>query len=105
MYKPTKKHFTIMLGSLVVILLAFGLLRLKFGQFLPDTIDKNLPDAVIIAAVGIMLWNRQILKEQKKEEEARKAAEAAAAAESSEDEEDGHIPDSSAGKPEGDERS
>jgi hypothetical protein len=87
MFKPSKKHFTILLGSLVFILLLFGGLRWKFGQFLPDLIDKNLPDAVIIAAVGVMLWNRQILNQEKKEAEAKKAAEAAAAAELEESEE------------------
>jgi hypothetical protein len=79
-FKPSKNFFTILLGALVVILLAFGILRMKFGQFLPDVIDKNLPDAVIIAAIGIMLWNRQILNQEKKEAEARKKAEADAAA-------------------------
>jgi hypothetical protein len=89
MFKPNKKHFTILLGSLVFILLLFGGLRWKFGQFLPDLIDKNLPDAVIIAAVGVMLWNRQILNQEKKEAEAKKAAEAAAAElAESEDEDD-----------------
>jgi len=75
MFKPTKNFFTIILGSLVVILLAFGLLRMKFGPFLPATIDKNLPDAVIVAAIGIMLWNRKILADEKKAEEARKKEE------------------------------
>lgn len=79
-FKPDKNFFTILLGVLTVVLLIFGILRWKLGQFLPDVIDKNLPDAVIVAAVGIMLWNRQILNQEKKEAEARKKAEEDAAA-------------------------
>jgi hypothetical protein len=88
-FKPDKKFFTIILGVLVVVLLVFGALRWKLGQFLPDVIDKNLPDAVIVAAVGVMLWNRQILNQEKKEALAKKAAEEAAAAEREEAEGEG----------------
>lgn len=80
MFKPDKKFFTILLGCLVVILIVFGVLRMKLGAFLPAVIDKNLPDAVIVAAIGIMLWNRQILNQEKREAEARKKAEEEAAA-------------------------
>ena len=80
MIKPTKKVFTIMLLALVVILVAYGLARMKFGPFLPDRIDRGVPDGIIVAAIGIMLWNRQILAQEKKEAEARKKAEEEAAA-------------------------
>jgi hypothetical protein len=93
-FKPDKKFFTILLGALVVILLAFGILRMKLGAFLPAVIDKNLPDAIIVVAIGIMLWNRQILNQEKKEAEARKKAEEEAAA--AKIDEDGKAGDESA---------
>jgi|GEM_PF-2872156 len=84
MIKPTKKQFSIALFALVIILVLFGLARMKFGQFLPAFIDKNLPDAIIVIAISIMLWNRQILAQERKEIEAKKKAEEAAAAEKAE---------------------
>jgi hypothetical protein len=81
-FKPTKRFFLIGLGVLAGVLLVYGLLRMKFGAFLPEAVDKNLPDVIIFAAVGVMLWNRQIRKDeereraekQKLEEEARAAS-------------------------------
>ena len=75
MVKPSKKAFMITLIALAVILLIYGLARMAWGPLLPETIDKNLPDALIIIAIGIMLWNRQIANEEKKAAEAAKEAE------------------------------
>ena len=79
--KPSRRMFTIALAILAGVLLSYGLLRLKFGVFLPPTIDQNLPDAIVIAAVGILLWNRKLRGDAEKAEAARKrqVAEAAAA--------------------------
>jgi hypothetical protein len=85
MFKPGKKFFTIILASLAVILVAYGFLRMNVGPFLPKPIDEGLPDFIIFAAVGIMLWNRKILGDDKKAAEARKAAEAAALAAAAEE--------------------
>jgi phage tail protein X len=75
MIKPSKKAFTITLIALAVILLGYGLARMAWGPLLPETIDKHLPDALIVIAIGIMLWNRQIANEEKKAAEAAKEAE------------------------------
>jgi phage tail protein X len=75
MVKPSKKAFTITLIALAAILLCYGLARMAWGPLLPATIDKNLPDALIVIAIGIMLWNRQIANEEKKAAEAAKEAE------------------------------
>ena len=58
--KPNRRFFLICLGALAFILLAYGLLRMKFGPFLPPKIDENLPNAVIVGAVAILLWNRKL---------------------------------------------
>lgn len=80
MIKPGKKLFYIILASLAAILVAYGFLRMNIGPFLPKQIDEGLPDFIIFAAVGVMLWNRKILGDEKKAREAREAEEAAAAA-------------------------
>jgi hypothetical protein len=78
--KLGKRFFYILLGALALILVAFGLLRAKYGPFLPPEVDKNLPDVVMFSAVGIMLWNRKILGDEKKAAAARKLEEEEAAA-------------------------
>jgi hypothetical protein len=83
--KPTKKHFTIMLGALAGLLLVFGVTRMIVrGPFLPELIDKNLPDAIIFAAIGILLWNRKLRSNDEKAERAKQEALAAAEAEKAE---------------------
>jgi hypothetical protein len=77
--KPSKKIFLIGLGVLAGILLLYGGLRWKFGPFLPEAIDKNLPDFVMFAAVGVMLWNRKIRKDEDKAEAERERLEVEAA--------------------------
>ena len=75
MVKPSKKAFMITLIALAAILLCYGLARMAWGPLLPETMDKHLPDALIVIAIGIMLWNRQIGNEEKKAAEAAKEAE------------------------------
>jgi len=81
MMVPSKRIFLWGLGGLAGILLLYGLLRWKLGVFLPPVIDKNLPDAVMFLAVGVMLWNRKIRKDEEKKAAEKKAAEEAALAE------------------------
>jgi hypothetical protein len=69
--KPSKKVFQIGLGVLAALLLLYGGLRWKFGSFLPAAIDKNLPDFIMFAAVGVMLWNRKLRSDEDKAEAAR----------------------------------
>lgn len=81
MIKPSKKAFMITLIVLCVILIAYGISRMVWGPILPEAVDKNLPDALIIIAVGIMLWNRKIATDEKKAEDAAREAEKLKAAE------------------------
>jgi hypothetical protein len=71
--KPTKRAFYIMLAALAGILIIFGVCRSIYGQFLPDMADKAVPDIIMFAAVGILLWNRKVIGDAEK---AAKAAEA-----------------------------
>ena len=89
--KPNRTFFLVCLIGLAAILLIFGFVRMKIGPFLPPQIDQNLPNAVIIGAVGILLWNRKLRTEAQKAEEERKRIEleAAAARQVQEEGEDG----------------
>ena len=78
--KPNRTFFLICLSGLAAILLIFGFVRMKIGPFLPPQIDQNLPNAVIIGAIGIMLWNRKLRTEAQKAEAERKRIEIEAAA-------------------------
>lgn len=84
----SRRFFLISLGVLAGILILYGLLRWKFGPFLPAVVDKNLPDFVMFAAVGIMLWNRKQRSDEAKAEAERarvaKEAEEARAVEAEE---------------------
>lgn len=82
--KPNKLFFTICLGALAFILLAYGLLRMKFGAFLPPKIDENVPNAVMVGAVAILLWNRKLRNEAAKAEAEKKRLEQVRAAEDAE---------------------
>ena len=78
--KPNRKFFTICLGILAFILLLYGILRMKFGPFLPEKIDQNIPNAVMVGAIAILLWNRKLRTESEKAEAERKRIEQEAAA-------------------------
>lgn len=82
--KPNRRFFTICLGILAFILLAYGLLRMKFGAFLPPKIDQNIPNAVMVGAIAILLWNRKLRGDAQKAEAERKRLEREAAAEEDE---------------------
>ena len=80
-FKPGKKFFYIVLGSMALILIALGLLHSQLEQILPQKlIEKDLPDFIMIVAIGVLLWNRKILGDEKKAEAARKIEEEEAAA-------------------------
>jgi hypothetical protein len=73
MMKISRRFFLISLSVMAGVLIIYGLLRWKFGAFLPAAVDKNLPDAIMFGAVAIMLVNR---KQRSDETKAAAAAEA-----------------------------
>lgn len=94
--KPNRRFFQILLVCLAAVLIIYGFLRYKFGAFLPTAVDKNLPDVIMFAAVGIMLWNRKQRNEEKKAEIERKRMEEDAAAARNVDAEDTAAEDTTA---------
>ncbi len=75
-FKPGKNFFYFILGALALILIATGLLHSQLERvFSQKFIEKDLPDGIMFAAVGILLWNRKVRNDQEKAAAARKAAE------------------------------
>jgi hypothetical protein len=72
MMKISRRFFLISLSVMAGVLIVYGLLRWKFGAFLPAAVDKNLPDVIMFAAVAVMLINRK----QRSDETKAAAAEA-----------------------------
>jgi len=89
--KFTPKHFSIALACLAAILATYAILRGFLGPFLPKAIDDNLPNAVIIAALGIFLFNRKLRADEAKAAaaEVKTAADATRIAEEGTDAEGG----------------
>jgi hypothetical protein len=80
-FKPGKKFFYVVLGSLALVLIALGLFHSQLEQILPKKlVEKDLPDFIMIASIAILLWNRKILGDEKKAAAARKLEEEEAAA-------------------------
>ncbi len=78
--KPSKRFFLIAVAAILVVFVAYGILRMKFGPLLPTVIDKNLPDALIFICVGMMLWNRKLRSDEGKAAADKKRADDEAAA-------------------------
>jgi hypothetical protein len=75
-FRPSKRSFYTALAALAAILVGFTAAREIWGAFLPPIIDENLYNGVIVAVLGLFLWNRKIRSDEAKElalEEARKA--------------------------------
>jgi hypothetical protein len=80
-FKPGKKFFYIVLGSMALVLIALGLLHTQLERILPQKlVEKDLPDFIMIASIAVLLWNRKILGDEKKAAAARKLEEDEAAA-------------------------
>jgi cytoskeletal protein RodZ len=86
--KPSKKLFTIALVALAGILILVGVLSMIDRALIPAVIVKDLSNGVVIAAIGIMIWNRKVVGDEKKAAAERKRQEDEAAAAKSVDAED-----------------
>jgi hypothetical protein len=73
-FKPKPKHLTIAVLVLGFILIAFAVIQSVFKIKLDPKVQNDIPTVIMFAALGLMLWNRKLRKE---EAEARAAEEKA----------------------------
>ncbi|MDR1142662.1 MAG: hypothetical protein LBK77_00395 [Spirochaetaceae bacterium] len=92
--KLTRKWLLIMTAGLGILLIVYSLVRHFFDIGLSDRAEKYMMDGVIIAALGLFMYNRKLARDEKQAKEAAEAAEAARQAEPEQDlsEEDETLP-------------
>lgn len=80
--KVTNAHLRVAILSLGGVLLLFMVFKLILGFSFGAFIDENLPNTMLFLALGVFLWNRQLVKEERTRQaaEARKKAETDAGA-------------------------
>jgi hypothetical protein len=92
--KLKRKWLLGMTAGLGILLIVYSLVRHFFGIGLSDQVEKYMMDGIIIAALGLFMYNRKLAKEERQAREAAAAAEAARLAEPEQDlsEEDETLP-------------
>jgi hypothetical protein len=92
--KINRKWLLAMTAGLGILLIVYSLVRHFFGIGLSDGAEKYMMDGIIIAALGLFMYNRKLARDEKRAKEAAEAAEAARLAEPEQDlsEEDETLP-------------
>lgn len=95
--KIKRKHLMIVTASLGILLIVYSLIRQFTGISLPEGIEKYFMEVIIIAALGLFMYNRKLARDEKAAAEAAaREAEAAAAREAAgepdPEEEDENLP-------------
>lgn len=72
--KAKRLHLTIALVVLLVLLLAWAIVRIGFGFDAGPQVDQVVSDVVIFGALGIFVWNRWLASEEKKRKQAEESA-------------------------------
>ena len=88
MIKLSRKTLLIIVAVLGVILILFGVLR-HFSIFQPgEEFDKYFTNGIIIAAIGLFIYNRKLIKDEKLAKEAEEKIEKEAEKETENDDAD-----------------
>ena len=70
--KVTRKTLLIIISALGALLIVSGLLNYFTGFSLGEPWNKYFGDFIIIAALGLFMYNRKLLKDEKAKEAAEK---------------------------------
>ena len=78
--KVTRKMLLLITGALGVLIILYSLFRHFTGKGLSEAAEKYMMDVVVIAALGLFLYNRKMAKDERlareeAEEKARRIAE------------------------------
>jgi hypothetical protein len=69
--KLTRTHLLRIALGLGVLLIAYGLFRQLSGRELDEGFERIMIDGVILAALGLFVYNRKLVADEKKEKERR----------------------------------
>ena len=73
--KVTRKMLLWIIVALGVLIIAYGLIRQFTGFGLSEDMEKYFMDGVIIAALGLFMYNRKMLRDERMAREAALRAE------------------------------
>ena len=82
--KVTRKMLLIITASLGVLIIVYSLVREFTGFGLHETMEKYLFEVIVIAALGLFMYNRKMACDERLAKEAAEEAERRAAEESEE---------------------
>jgi hypothetical protein len=75
--KLTRTHLLRIALGLAFFLVAYGLFRHFAGVEVDEKIEKIMIDGIILASLGLFVYNRKLVADEKKERERRDGAVAA----------------------------
>lgn len=65
--KLTRTALLWILGALAIVIILYGLAKQFIGFSVNPGLEKTLFDFIVIGAIGILLYNRQLTKEESKD--------------------------------------
>jgi xanthine/uracil permease len=71
--KITRKWLLIITASLGVLLIGYSLVKQFFKFEMPEKFEKHFTEGVVIAALGLFMYNRKLASDEKKAREAEEA--------------------------------
>ena len=70
MIKVTRKMLLIITASLGVLIIVYGLVRQFFGIGLSEKPEKYFFEVIVIAALGLFMYNRKMARDERQAKEA-----------------------------------
>ncbi|MDR2073382.1 MAG: hypothetical protein LBP60_08125 [Spirochaetaceae bacterium] len=72
--KITRKQLLCITAFLGVLIIVYSLVRHFTGLGFSDKMERCLIDGIVIAALGLFMYNRKLARDEKQEQEAKEAA-------------------------------
>jgi hypothetical protein len=73
--KITRKTLLIIIAALGIFLIGYSLIRQLTGYGFNEKTEKQMMDVIIIAALGLFVYNRKMAKDEKRAKETAEEAE------------------------------
>ncbi|MDR2314564.1 MAG: hypothetical protein LBE02_08540 [Spirochaetaceae bacterium] len=72
--KITRKQLLFITASLGVLIIVYSLVRHFTGLGFSEKMERYLMDGIVIAALGLFMYNRKLARDEKQEQAAKEAA-------------------------------